>query len=109
MPQDDLEARMTAMASEALDYAQGADPVAASRLYDAWFAEMQRQTTEMDGEAVDRVIFSALAQMAAVWLGTQHCDQCREQWASRLALLAGESSKLLAAAVEGAQDDVTKH
>ena len=109
MPQDDVETRVMAMMDEALEYARSADPEAAGLLYGAWFEEMRRQTADLDGEAADRVIFSALAQMAAVWLATQHCDRCREQWASRLALLAGESSKLLAAAVEGEQDDVTKH
>jgi len=109
MPQDDLEARVMGMMSEALDYANAADPVVAQRLHDAWFGEMRRQTDDLDGEAADQVIFSALAQIAAVWLATQHCDRCREQWASRLALLAGESSKLLAAAVEGEASDVAKH
>jgi hypothetical protein len=109
MPQDDVEARVHDMMSEALEYAQGADPDAARRLYDTWFGELTRQTDGLDGADADRVIFSALAQMAAIWLATQHCDRCREQWASRLALLAGESSKLLAAQVEGEQGDVTKH
>ena len=98
---------MQALLREAMDWAMSADVDAAARLYSAWFDEMERQTPPT--ESADPVIFSALSQLVAVWLATQHCDKCREGWASRLALLAGEASKVLAAKLELETDDVAIH
>lgn len=86
----DLQRRLLA---EAEEYGAECDQKASERLYLAWMHLLMAQCpavpqTQEQTVSDDRTVFAALAHLIGSWLATQHCDVCREQWASRLALLA---------------------
>lgn len=99
---------------EGAQYAAECDQDASEALYVAWMDTLiERVPAESDtdeqAEANDRQVFAALAHLIGNWLAAKHCDDCRKEWATRLALVADRIGCVTAAMSAPAPDDAVRH